>query len=418
MNRNCPECGAMLRSIQRLCSHIIEFHDSKMGNMTCNINGCQRTFTNAHAWKTHIRREKCHREATNMRRPYPAIPVAQEPPVNVDQVDNEDEDVNPHVDNHANNPEAPQQMYSEFCSRFQRQFFNIVMKIREKHMLPVSVTNAIIDDVQGPLETYQFNISDIVKRQLEVDAGHEAMNYKFGDEDLFSSLCQLAKSDGALANILFRNYPYSEPIEVVLGRTDGKKDIVHIVKLNQVLSNILSHDDILSSIRDNLPRRRANADTDKLYDLTYPLSPIEENVIDIPLIFYLDEFEPCNPIGARRKIHKLTAVYFTIGSLHIQHRTLLKSGFLYGLSYHSNIKKYGYEKVLRRLVDEFLEQHTENLVIELRGGEKVNFKVYLHLVSADNLSAYDILGMQTNFNHGKFSRYCYADYDNINGITD
>ena len=106
-----------------------------------------------------------------MRRPYPAIPDAQEPPVNVDQVDNEDEDVNPHVDNHANNPEAPQQMYSEFCSRFQRQFFNIVMKIREEHMLPVSVTNAIIDDVQGLLETYRFNISDIVKRQLEVDAG-------------------------------------------------------------------------------------------------------------------------------------------------------------------------------------------------------------------------------------------------------
>ena len=32
------------------------------------------------------------------------------------------------------------------------------------------------------------------------------------------------------------------------------------------------------------------------------------SVVDIPLIFYLDEFEPDNPIGSKRKTHKLTVI--------------------------------------------------------------------------------------------------------------
>ena len=37
----------------------------------------------------------------------------------------------------------------------------------------------------------------------------------------------------------------------------------------------------------------------------------------LPLHFYINEFEVCNPIGARRGKYKMTAVYFTVGSLTI-----------------------------------------------------------------------------------------------------
>ena len=40
------------------------------------------------------------------------------------------------------------------------------------------------------------------------------------------------------------------------------------------------------------------------------------------------------------------------------------------------------------------------------------------IVSADNLSAHDLLGLQKNFTHEKFSRYCLTEYDNINGTSD
>lgn len=101
---------------------------------------------------------------------------------------------------------------------------------------------------------------------------------------------------------------------------------MHVVSLHTVLRNLLYHEDIRTSIKTHLNNKRRSNNTDKLYDLVYKLS--SQDKIDIPIILYLDEFEPCNPIGSRRKIHKLTAIYFTIGSLPIQLRTLLKSGFL------------------------------------------------------------------------------------------
>ena len=238
------------------------------------------------------------------------------------------------------------------------------------------------------------------------------------DEDLFGSICQPVKSESTVANILQQKYPYVQPSETLLGEGNDKRDVFHIVSLKENLAAILSHDGILSDIRSNLQQKRSCPSSDKICDVNFPLSPSRSGVVDIPLIFYMDEFEPCNPIGSKRKIHKLSAFYFTIGSLPIHLRTLVKSGFLYGLVYPSHVKKYGYQQILQPLLAELQELHTNHLQITYENGETVSFKVYLHLFAADNLSAHDILEMQKNFNFGKFSRYCLADYDNINTLSD
>ena len=48
-------------------------------------------------------------------------------------------------------------------------------------------------------------------------------------------------------------------------------------------------------------------------------------VIDIPLILSLDEFEPSNPIGSKRKIHKVTGIYYTIANISPKFRSKMKS---------------------------------------------------------------------------------------------
>ena len=456
MDIRCPNCGATTRSIQRLLTHILQYHDGHMNTITCNIANCQRTFNNVSTWKSHIYRMRCHRAALDIARPYPVNPVNPENPerhhdnqnpdphdFNGDDSDGDDA-LNGREQEANMNQNIPKDLYEQFCSRFQKTFFDFALKIREQHMLPVSTTNSIIDDVQGLLEAYQLNIYDIIKQQIAADASEDSMDYIFSDEDLFLSMCQSAKSEGAIANTLYQNYPYTPPIEIKLGETNGKSDIIHVVPLKKCLTNILSHDNILSHIKSHIEKKRNCGNSDKIHDLSYTLSPRNTGVIDIPLIFYLDEFEPCNPIGSRRKTHKLSAIYYisqiayeffygilsytiyhipytiyyTIGSLPINLRTLNKSGFLYGLSYHNLVKQYRYEKIMQQLMDELHDLHTNSLQLELKNGEKVTLNVYLHLFAADNLSAHDIFGMQTNFNFGKFSRYCLADYDNINMLSD
>mgnify|MGYP001801656189 CR=1 FL=1 len=60
----------------------------------------------------------------------------------------------------------------------------------------------------------------------------------------------------------------------------------------------------------------------------------------------------------------------------------------------------------------------DNIDLITKDGSPLKFHTQLHLFTADNLSAHDLMGMQTNFNSGKFSRYCMADYDNINMLSD
>ena len=73
-----PSCGGRnFKTIQRLCTHMVAYHDGKMGTpILCGINNCQRTFHNVHTWKSHIRRTEDHRKALNMDKPNPLNPPA------------------------------------------------------------------------------------------------------------------------------------------------------------------------------------------------------------------------------------------------------------------------------------------------------------------------------------------------------
>lgn len=352
-----------------------------------------------------------------------ALPIEQNEAANVDnELDNDDQvpmDID--RDDEEGNVEnmSPREQYDHFHCQYQRTFYNFVIKCKEEYGFPVNSVHNLVDDVQGLLETFQFSFCDIVKKQLQIDPAPQALDYMLSDDDFFQVLCQGSKSDNAIGHMLAQRYPYSPPIELKLGESEsGTKDIMHVISLKQTLVNILSNNDILSEIMTHLRQRKnvAEEHNDKLYDIRVNFS--DDNVTDIPLMFYIDEFNPCNPIGSRKKHHKLSGMYFSIISLPPAIRSKLKSIFLYGLAYESLVKKYGYDKVLERLISELQELNQDDLEVVLPSGETHRFRVWLHMVSADNLSAHDILGLQRNFNHGKISRYCLIDYDNISGSSD
>lgn len=189
---------------------------------------------------------------------------------------------------------------------------------------------------------------------------------------MHSVICQASKSDGAIASLLYLNYPFLAPVEQELGHTANKKHIAHMILPKQLLSKILTSDDIVVAITSDLKRHHDsnNIAAPKLYDVKYDLAEINQ-VVDLPLIFYMDEFEPCNPIGSRRKIHKLTAIYFTIASLPPSVRSQVSSIFLYGLSYYSHIVKYRYEKLLQPLCEDLISMAQTDLVVKTMKGLEI-----------------------------------------------
>ena len=67
---------------------------------------------------------------------------------------------------------------------------------------------------------------------------------------------------------------------------------------------------------------------------------LDDACISLKLHLYIDEFELCNPIGARRGKYTLKAVYFAIGDLPVRYRIKSNIIFLRLLLRHKVLKKY------------------------------------------------------------------------------
>lgn len=120
----------------------------------------------------------------------------------------------------------------------------------------------------------------------------------------------------------------------------------------------------------------------------------------------MDEFELCNPIGAKRGKYKLTAVYYVIGNLPQRYSFADSCIFLCILVRHQFVKNHdpGYSSLFAPLIADLKLLKTGSV----DGLPQV--RACIDFISADNLSAHDIFGLQTHFNSGRICRFCNMDY--------
>lgn len=123
-------------------------------------------------------------------------------------------------------------------------------------------------------------------------------------------------------------------------------------------------------------------------------------------IFY-DDFETVNPLGSKRGIHKLGALYFVLRNFPDSLNSQLNNIHLLALFYSEDAKKYGYQLIFDHIIPDIKILETKG--IELRG------KTFFGTVCAlahDNLGANSILGFQESFNATHYCRICcISKYD-------
>lgn len=125
----------------------------------------------------------------------------------------------------------------------------------------------------------------------------------------------------------------------------------------------------------------------------------------LQLQIYYDDFELCNPLGSKRKIHKLGAIYLNIKNLPAKTYSNLNNMILVALFKTVDIKQsLSYDSFLRPLIDELKILETEGILIN---GEKRIFGTLTSL-SHDNLAANQLLGFVGSFRSTHFCRFCLA----------
>lgn len=120
------------------------------------------------------------------------------------------------------------------------------------------------------------------------------------------------------------------------------------------------------------------------------------------LCLYNDDIELANPLGSKAGVHKLTMFYMTVHSdaapsdLHSIHLVLV--------CYASDLKEYGYSKVLQPFIAD-LQRLNEGILIATGRTETV-LRARLVQLIGDNLAANQILGMVASFQANYFCRFC------------
>ena len=122
----------------------------------------------------------------------------------------------------------------------------------------------------------------------------------------------------------------------------------------------------------------------------------------LQISFYNDDIELGNVLGSRAGINKLCMFYFMIKN--ILNTASLQHVHLALVAHSSDIKTYGFEKVMEPLICD-LERLEKGVTLDLTHTKKHIFGTIVQL-PADNLAANDTAGMVTSFIANHYCRFC------------
>lgn len=200
-----------------------------------------------------------------------------------------------------------------------------------------------------------------------------------------------------------------EPVEYILDRKNNKsfqyisilKSLQHILDCQTILDQAVN----LNTV-DNQPQK-----TSVHYKTIFDGDFFHENGLlskqeSISLILYIDEFEICNPLGTSRRKHKICGLYWVLGNLPPGCNSALTSIYLAALIKSNDLKCYGYEKVLKPVINDLVILEQSGIFLSKLGR---TVKGTVQCVVADNLGAHSIAGFFENFSGTYVCRFCTAE---------
>ncbi|CAG9773530.1 unnamed protein product [Ceutorhynchus assimilis] len=191
-----------------------------------------------------------------------------------------------------------------------------------------------------------------------------------------------------------------------------KKCEGQIINILEVLKQFLELPNILESIIYHIDSetRRSPDIISSLFNgnLWRKIKNINQDKLLLPLLVYFDDYEPGNPLGTQAGVHKIGAIYFSIGGVPPKFASLLDNIFLFGLFFSSDRVKYSNKFVLKPFIDKLTFLEKNGIKVEYEG-KSVLVYFSLFLLIGDNLGIHAMTGFSESFS-GEFScRVCLCD---------
>ena len=424
----CSICSLQRSSINKYLRHLECVHECQANfSVTCNLNGCPRTYRSVKSLRQHMRDKHSaiyHGQINNGAGAVDDVNLAMNEAEAFDDYAEGDVDMEP-TDEVTAVVKTPINM-NDFLLGLQKHFALFVLKTGEQHGVPSVVQHEIAEEVRSFFTnmTSSFNcylISHLKDLGIEVNEDDD-LRKLFQTQAFFNKALSSVSSQSKILAYCKSNLGYIAPREIPLilppadDGTPAAKKTFQYIPILPVLQRMIE----LPGVYDSISRKQI-ADGEKNVSLLtsfadgtacneHAVFGIDKNAIRIHM--YIDEFEVCCPIGAHRVTYKMCAFYFFIGNLEDQHHSKLKFIHLCLLVKESCVKTLkSYAQILRPLIADLNVLQNEGILINLCHDKTVRLYGAVATVSSDNLSAHALAGFRRTFNSGRICRFCMIQYD-------
>lgn len=424
----CPAlgCNSVFHTVKFLCDHMMLYHEApkNASPFTCNINSCRFKSVSVEGYRKHIVRS--HPDCWNsqrLRRTEDAKKLMLDTSV-VHVIQPEiaptaSSDYFCHVDTNDNLESSVTSYYNQL----QKTLTQVILKHREMSLIPKSTMESLLKDIQQVMQLSHLAFAQsflevmtngtIDPNSVENIVGDLVDKNEAMIDDLFQTVRSAKQLRSYCCKHLKMVQPRAECLEPVFRNGKWFKQSYQYVPIMETLKQFLSHDDVAASLVEDC--RPALSNILRSYKDGFAFknsSMFSTNSTTLRLHMYIDDFEVCNPIGSRRSIHKLTAVYFLLGNIHTRHWSQRPSVHLALLVRTQLVKKHTLEKIMKPLITDIQWLETEGLKVNFCGADTI-FKGTVATISGDNLAIHEIGGFRQCFSSGKMCRHCLIDSKNL-----
>jgi hypothetical protein len=255
---------------------------------------------------------------------------------------------------HSKSQEETVLSVADMMGMFDMIFTKFMLRLQEVHILPSSVHSDIVAGVRHLVRLMFQSYRDLVCNFLHNnsiapfdDAWQEIMNV----ENFFDSMELTSASEYALLRYLKRHDLIVQHIAYVVSSDEASvstpKDSFHYVPLLAVIEKMMSHKDVYHHVSQQSVAAKLELDScsddshmESITDGKLFRSDVffMDNLSALFIQLYVDDVELCNPIGAKKGRHKVTAVYYIVGNLNAKYCSQERFIHLAILAKHNIIK--------------------------------------------------------------------------------
>jgi len=246
----CAYCGCIKKLFCRYTKHLRLYHECVDNfSVVCNIIGCKDSFTKVRCFVRHVHRK--HKSRPTLSQCQSTCDTDGNAENSVEMLDeiSVNDTVDAYSDTDENDATIP---VAKSVADFGKHVASCVLKLREKHILPVSVVQDIVDEMKFMVsyvhDYYSAAFKTLCSEHNISFPDDSVARVLSSDTSVYSNVFDSISSNYKLCSLIRKNFIHVQPLEITLAHKDSKTVTFQYIRISDVLKLVLSNNAVLCHI--------------------------------------------------------------------------------------------------------------------------------------------------------------------------